>query len=151
MGPTLKQPSSSMTGSMNSKSVSCKIESTWFLCFLYSFTSRVSNLLSLLSFIPTQNFSIPSQDPKVNELHDSGLWIAERESRRAYLINIALFSFTVQINAGRVDISLKKEDPHKQWESIGTFLAGHGVSTSKNRRGVCVCVCVSINGCSHHV
>lgn len=40
----------------------------------------------------------------------------------------------VQINAGRVDISLKKEDPHKQWENIGTLLAGHGVSTAKSRR-----------------
>ena len=42
---------------------------------------------------------------------------------------------TVQINAGRVDISLKKEDPHKQWENIGTLLAGHGVSTAKSKRG----------------
>ena len=46
-----------------------------------------------------------------------------------------LYGIAVQINAGRVDISLKKEDPHKQWESIGTFLAGHGVSTAKSRRG----------------
>ena len=46
-----------------------------------------------------------------------------------------LYGIAVQINAGRVDISLKKEDPHKQWESIGTFLAGHGASTAKSRRG----------------
>ena len=51
------------------------------------------------------------------------------------ILFVGYYGIAVQINAGRVDISLKKEDPHNQWESIGTFLAGHGVSTIKNRRG----------------
>ena len=51
------------------------------------------------------------------------------------ILFVGFCGIAVQINAGRVDISLKKEDPHKQWESIGTFLAGHGVSTAKSRRG----------------
>ena len=48
----------------------------------------------------------------------------------------------MQINAGRVDISLKKDDSHKQWENIGTFLAGHGISTPRSKRGMYICMYV---------
>ena len=41
----------------------------------------------------------------------------------------------VNINCGRVEISLKKEVQHIQWESIGTFLDGHCKLSPKAKRG----------------
>ena len=42
------------------------------------------------------------------------------------------------INNNRVEISLKKEVPHQQWEAIGTFLEGHARLSPKVRRGMWV-------------
>lgn len=38
-------------------------------------------------------------------------------------------------NCGRVEISLRKEVPHQQWEDIGEFLNGHCRLTHKTKRG----------------
>ena len=51
-------------------------------------------------------------------------------------LKCVLYSFLVTINCGRVEISLKKEVAHQQWEEIGTYLKGHAQLTQKNKRGM---------------
>lgn len=46
--------------------------------------------------------------------------------------------FAVAVDCSRVEISLKKEVPHQQWESIGTFGNGHARLNAKSRRGMYV-------------
>ena len=35
-----------------------------------------------------------------------------------------------------MDITLRKETPHKQWENLGSYLPGHGQLITKNKRGM---------------
>lgn len=42
----------------------------------------------------------------------------------------------VVVNGSRVDITLRKETPHKQWETLGSYLPGHGQLIAKNDRGM---------------
>ncbi len=53
-------------------------------------------------------------------------------------------SFVVSVTTGEVEIVLRKSTPHENWEQLGNYLPGHGQTTLKQKRGVCVCVCVCV-------
>ena len=144
---TLKLPSSSMIGSMNSKLVSLEqrlsfhpftiMGSTFLSPFIRHFMTLVKLYFSFFPTTCTQNFSMKLLAHKVINCFTFAAWKQLLVCRMWNEISIAFpLDIAVQINAGRVDINLKKKEPHTQWENIGTFLAGHSVSTSKSKRGM---------------
>lgn len=57
-----------------------------------------------------------------------------------YTLSVTVSCRAVSVTAGKVEIVVKKTVPHENWETLGTYLPGHG--QLKHKRGVCVCVCL---------